>query len=758
MHPGKYGVIGLSIFVIFAALANMIGSVVSLKYMDESYEGVYRGERAHDLTDHLMLEMLNQENSIRGYIATQDREFLNTYYASERAVRDIVSKLFALDRALESHYSRSLIAQIERIQVYFREQIDLIDGGRPAAAVARLGEGKTEMDEFRAMHATVLYQVLGDIESKQSELTLNYRFMIGSAAFGSLVSLVFAGFIIWFYRNMQRAASSLMRSEEQYRELAEELEAQNADLTEAQASSAALLQSLSEREASLAWLVAYQERLVGNVEADRFLSGVLPSVVKRFGFDSALLYTKEDGDEYVVAYTYGAYGTAKRRRLRLFGAAWQAANEKRPTKKRRALSGEERGAHAGYDVAEDYCLPLLDVEGKVYAVLQFTIYGDELPVSSEKLLQSAAHLFGQAYFAISVYDENAKHLSQVNALHQQLTREKELLDEVLRALPALVVVADGDGNLYVTNYEPGRFFGLERIALTFREMIDELENETLSAATGELFAGAKRQAEALIEGPRATVFMHGTALRSHEGLFLFVFRDVTKEHKLNRLKDELVSVVSHELRTPIGNIQGVAELLNVRPMAFEEQKELFELIRGEADRLNAMVTDYLNIERLEAGYEALDLEEIAIPELLRDLKRQWEAEGTRVVELACELPDARVRGDRGKLTQAFHNLISNAFKYAPNGERAGIVVRGDEDPAFLRVDVQDEGIGIPEEARDRIFDKFYRVETGEHAGIQGTGLGLNLVKSIVEKHGGTIGFTSVPDEGTTFHCRLPRLD
>jgi signal transduction histidine kinase len=223
---------------------------------------------------------------------------------------------------------------------------------------------------------------------------------------------------------------------------------------------------------------------------------------------------------------------------------------------------------------------------------------------------------------------------------------------------------------------------------------------------------------------------------------------------MNKHQDDFVAVVSHEFRTPLTSIQGFSELLSEQEWSPEEVKEYATDITKDARRLTRMITDLLDLERMKSGKKPLYCKPVDVNVLLRDLADQIQhttAEHVIVCHLDEELP--LIQGDQDKLIQVVANLLSNAIKYSPTGGEILLISRKEQD--HIHISVQDQGMGIPEEALEDIFRPYSRIESEKTRYIRGTGLGLSVVREIISLHGGKMWVESTLGHGSTFHFSLP---
>lgn len=375
-------------------------------------------------------------------------------------------------------------------------------------------------------------------------------------------------------------------------------------------------------------------------------------------------------------------------------------------------------------------------------------------------------------------------LSAVDDLTTRLLARMSFINRILSSMDEGVIVADPTGQIVFANREAQRLFGSDESALIGRYFADflvqhgKLNRQRLNDAITTVFKGQSAQLEFEISSPETRFYSVQLTELSAElsalaelsdlarlitdsdsntsiGLVALI-SDITKRVELDRIKTETLQLVSHELRTPLTSIRGLSDVLLKFPVAADESRDMLEVINSEALRLGETINRYLDLTRLESGTQRLRLSPVNCQELVADCIRNLsvlaaERQVRLIAQFDRKLPS--LQADEQLLIQAVGNLLSNAVKYSPPKTEVNVTVRLSQHHVVIAV--RDQGFGIPPEAQGRIFEKFYRLERDASSNVVGTGLGLPLVREIVEQHGGQITVESAPDSGSTFSIHLP---
>lgn len=230
-----------------------------------------------------------------------------------------------------------------------------------------------------------------------------------------------------------------------------------------------------------------------------------------------------------------------------------------------------------------------------------------------------------------------------------------------------------------------------------------------------------------------------------------------KLKELDRLKNDFVSMVSHELKTPLTAMKTSTEFMKETECDPEVREEMLDLVIRNIDRQSRMVDDLLDISRIESGRMKFNPEDVNIREIvetsLETVERQAKDKGIRI-RVTYPEESLSIKTDKDKLIRVFVNLLTNAIKFTPHDGEVEISVKDTGD--HMQASIKDNGIGIPPEKRDRIFDKFYQVDSTATRKAGGTGLGLAIIKGIIDGQGGNISVESESGKGSTFTFRLPK--
>ena len=346
---------------------------------------------------------------------------------------------------------------------------------------------------------------------------------------------------------------------------------------------------------------------------------------------------------------------------------------------------------------------------------------------------------------------------------QRDRKEIGRLSTVVRQMTAGVAITDPDGRVEWVNAAFTTLIGPTRRDVVGRPLTEALGVADLSdpLLSGEPWTQDLQVTGA--EGRPLHIEVDVTPLRTDSGTWtgsVVILTDVTERHAVSRMKDEFVSTISHELRTPLTSLSGAITLLagteadRLSPRGIR----LLDMAEKNAARLRLLINDLLDLERLVAGGFAFDLETVRAGPLVDRAVHECHgyAEDHSVTFVASAAPDdAWIRVDPHRLGQVLANLLSNAAKFSPPGETVEITTTIDGDR--VRLAVVDHGVGIPDEFRDRVFQKFAQADASTTRERGGSGLGLAIAKELVERMGGAIDFTSAPGVGTTFTIDLPRV-
>jgi signal transduction histidine kinase/putative methionine-R-sulfoxide reductase with GAF domain len=501
--------------------------------------------------------------------------------------------------------------------------------------------------------------------------------------------------------------------------------------------------------------VATSDYLLENV-----IEGVGAALFKEFRYHAITLLLVND-EQKLELYAYLSHdGTIRRPRNFALtdtrSAAWRAWKHGEISMNTGQLTmsaifgGDDHIVDGCYEVA----LPLI-IADSVIGVLNFERH---TPISTDELdvLESVASQMASSVSNTHFFEANQLQLqlldTRVQAQTQAIREQKEHIEAILQSVADAVIITDLEGNIISQNPAAERFFvAVARITKGF-----EILQRTLTNLVGNVLESENNEHTATLELGKIT--LQAKAARVREGVHdvgtVIVLRDITPLREIDRLKSQFVSTVSHELRTPLSNIKLYLKLLETgKP---EKRNSYQEVLQSETTRLEHLIARLLDLTRLDQGIPRR-MKWFSLLDLIHETVQINSVQAReRTLALTFTPPDnlpPMIYGDRDQIAQVLFNLIGNALNYTPSGGR--VAVRCIEGAGQLRVEVQDNGIGVEKADLERIFDRFYRGSNVADNVMPGTGLGLAICKEIIALHHGRIGVESVPEQGSTFWFTLP---
>ena len=356
-------------------------------------------------------------------------------------------------------------------------------------------------------------------------------------------------------------------------------------------------------------------------------------------------------------------------------------------------------------------------------------------------------------------------VSQQKENEGKIERNATLMRALIDGTVDGITLTDRDGRVVIAN-EPMRRFSQELRIPPTGSMQERLLAIADAMGDRQRYERRMRELAASPDVESADEFEHLDSERVFQGYTrpvigrdnaylgrVWTLRDMSEARQADRIKDALVATVSHELRTPLTSIIGYLELLEDDDFAPETARHL-EIVRRNAERLQRMVEELLFLSRVEAGGLPLDLAEVDVAEIARAAVGSAEpVAAAHELALAIDAPESALTfADASRVRQVFDNLIANALKFTPAGGHVEVAVRCEG--SNIVASVADNGSGIPAADQPRLFERFFR--SAATRSLPGTGLGLTIVRAIVEGHGGDIACDSTEGVGTTFTFSLPQ--
>jgi PAS domain S-box-containing protein len=510
------------------------------------------------------------------------------------------------------------------------------------------------------------------------------------------------------------------------------------------------------------YLLEISRAMTARLDLPSLLQLIIQSAVEMLSGRAGLIALRQDDGSFRVEASFGISG----RREDFFAP----------------LFSEIPGLSGHHDLL-GWTIP--DVERKLRQVAQAIGIGltrvVALPMTIEAQLIGVVYVFRTGGIAFSANDrrllasfaDQAAIAVQNARLYQQVIQEKARLDAIIEHSGDGVMILEPDRRIAVFNRALAAMSGIPAEEAVGRFCYDVLKLEGTEPAGVDLcdeanaavFSSAtdRRYVEGDIhrgDGSVVTVGITYSPLFNDEGQLVNItasVRDITHFREAEEMKSTFISVISHELKTPVALIKGYAGTLSREDTEWDREtvSESLAVIEEETDRLTGLIDNLLDVSRMQAGALKLEISFVdlsALAEKTVEKFRTQTARHTFVLDFPHDLPT--VPGDEGRLRQVLDNLLSNAIKYSPDGGQIRVGGRADDQQVYVAV--TDEGIGIPDDEQENIFDRFYRIRSGVSERTKGAGLGLFLIKTIVEAHGGRVWVESQPGGGSTFIFTLPR--
>jgi PAS domain S-box-containing protein len=367
-----------------------------------------------------------------------------------------------------------------------------------------------------------------------------------------------------------------------------------------------------------------------------------------------------------------------------------------------------------------------------------------------------------------LYEDLAREKRQTEQIYRSVQEKSNELEAVLKGIGDGVLVTSAELNLVMMNPIAEHIFGIDdppllgkplEYTVGHRGLLDvmrQAESAPGQAVIQELRVPMTREhPEMICQALATTVPGAGGEARG----VVTVLRDITSQKQLEQMKSNFLSVVSHELKTPLHSIKGFVDIILMGKTGGinELQRDFLSTVREQTDQLQTLISELLEFSRLESGQIRLRVEDISLAEIAGRVVEKLSPQAQEgQITLVSRFRDGfpTVEADATRMEQVLTNLVDNAVKFTPAGGQ--IVIDGEDMGDRVLISVVDTGIGIPQAERDRIFERFYQVDSGSSRPYRGTGLGLSICKHIVEHHRGRIWVESAEPQGSVFKFVLPK--
>ncbi|TFZ41320.1 cell wall metabolism sensor histidine kinase WalK [Soehngenia longivitae] len=399
----------------------------------------------------------------------------------------------------------------------------------------------------------------------------------------------------------------------------------------------------------------------------------------------------------------------------------------------------------GFLIANSITEPIRDVTRKAFEMTQGN-FNQYVSVKSNDEIGQLANMFNQLTL-------------KLNETLNEMELEKNKLDTIFSYMAEGVIAIDKNGELIHANPIGKKLLSIENIEIDNGKNILDLSKLGLLGISykDETTLNGEKLIEISGNVYKVKYAPYRNENQSIEGLII-VYQDITQEHNLDKMRKEFVANVSHELKTPITTIKSYTETLMIDDVDEAYKKKFLTVIDEECDRMSRLVSDLLQLSNIDYKKTKWNKEKLYINEIIEDIisKLKIMANEKNISMTFNSDKNYYTYADKDGLIQVFQNIIINSIKYTENNGYVKVNMTK-EDP-YVVVEIIDNGIGIPKEDIDRVFDRFYRVEKGRSRDLGGTGLGLSIAKEIIEAFDGKIQIESENLTGTIVKIKLPLLE
>ena len=424
---------------------------------------------------------------------------------------------------------------------------------------------------------------------------------------------------------------------------------------------------------------------------------------------------------------------------------------------------------------------LLNISNGVCVPLVIEKRDEDTSEVTDRRAIGVLHVFNKRYGNVFIQEDvnlltrlahNAASVIASAQMYREVVREKEELEHVIESVYAGLIMVHHSGRLMQMNQAARKMFGIAE----GEELSGNYENKIKNEAVREVLRKSLKESDQSEVAEEISVVDPAAQEQDDERIYqvqtasvrgedqsnigvVAIFNDITEIRSIERMKTTFVSTVSHELRTPLTSIKGFISTLLQDAEGFYDKDtvhEFYTIIDQECDRLTRLISDLLNVSRIEAG-RALELNPMPmdISEIVDKVvaaQKSYTNKHDFTIDLDPGIPN--IVADADKFDQILTNLTNNAIKYSPDGGL--ITIKGKKLDGIVRISVEDHGMGISEDHLSKVFDRFHRVDNRDTRKAGGTGIGLYLVKHLVEAHGGKIWVESEVGKGSQFIFELPK--